>query len=1182
MTTRVPTPEASVLERNLRALGAGSARAAGAIRAAPPRHDLVLAVADDGGLTGIADGRRLASAHRPIEEGRRHADSVPLEQAAGVAVLGFGLGHHIGPLASRLKRTGVIFIFEPDVALLRAVLERVDCAPWITQSNVCVLTDPDDAAAIAGAVSGVEGLLALGVKFLSHPPSRARLGGDADRFSARFAEVMRAVRTTILTTLVQVDATFRNELGNLEPYARALGVAELENVHKGKPAVVVAAGPSLHRNIDELSRPGVRERVVVVAVQTVLKTLLARGIRPDYVTSLDYAEVSARFYEGLSASDVEGVELVVEPKAHPKVLRAFPGVIRCPSSRVLDGVLGPKIAQAKGSLRPGATVAHLAYYLARHVGCDPVILIGQDLGFTDGQYYYAGAAIHQVWSGELNDFNTLEMLEWQRIVRSRSMLHRRTDVLGRPVYTDEQMTTYLAQFERDFLADSGAGLTVIDATEGGVAKRHTRVMTLRGALEPLGGVPSGSGAGVTRRAAQERRLQGTATGGAGDDPLRSRIRERAGEVRREVWQVAALSRQTADLLRQMQAAVGDNVRVNALIQKVYGLRDRVEALGVGYDLVQFLNQTGTLNRLRADRALELDDSLPELERQRRQIERDITNVEWLADAADALGSMLDDAGKSLDGRGTPARAARTPVPEGADARAASPARARVWAVVHADARRSGLGAERDLGAPVAGGRTALELTLSRLRLCREIDAVLVIGDDERSLRAMAGGQGRQDAGGVRVEFAGVDMTIARERARSIAGARLVARHAWRGGPGNMSVFDEACCPSLVAPLLERFGIDAAAVVGADWCLIDPVLVDATVSRYRENPAVNQLTFSQAPPGVGTCVVAGKALRELGEAQGRAGAFGTLGALLGYIPIAPQADPIGKPVCVSIAPSLRDVGIRCIPDAPFERAALAPLLDRIAGDPGSVRAENIGAELAGTCEHERAEMVRLELCTQRPGGGQRALWLAHDTGRGSMIPLEQALDAVTRFADASTVLSLEGRGDPLLHPEWRAVLGAACRAGYGAVHVRTDLAGPADDVRALAEVGPALVSVDLLAHSAATYAAITGCDAYDRARANVELLLSLRSERGGLPAQWVVPRLTRCDAVYLELEGFYDHWLMQAGAAAIDPLPVPMPGQRIAPLPPPACVRRRDRARVVTIRCTRGSEELAEAEKESVA
>src|SRR5690606_27993706 len=143
----------------------------------------------------------------------------------------------------------------------------------------------------------------------------------------------------------------------------------------------------------------------------------------------------------------------------------------------------------RGAIRSGATVAHLAHYLARHLGCDPVALIGQDLGFTDGQYYAAGAAIHEVWACELNEFVSLELLEWHRIVRSRGILHRVQDVLGRPIYTDEQMATYLAQFERDFLADTSAGLRVIDATEGGVRKAHTTLMTLAAFLREFATAP---------------------------------------------------------------------------------------------------------------------------------------------------------------------------------------------------------------------------------------------------------------------------------------------------------------------------------------------------------------------------------------------------------------------------------------------------------------------------------------------------------------------------------------------------------------------------------------------------------------------------------------------------------------------------------------------------------------------
>ena len=67
----------------------------------------------------------------------------------------------------------------------------------------------------------------------------------------------------------------------------------------GFPAVCVGAGPSLSRNLALLANPETRRRLVVITAQTTLKPLLACGIRPDFVTALDYHHISTRFYEGL-------------------------------------------------------------------------------------------------------------------------------------------------------------------------------------------------------------------------------------------------------------------------------------------------------------------------------------------------------------------------------------------------------------------------------------------------------------------------------------------------------------------------------------------------------------------------------------------------------------------------------------------------------------------------------------------------------------------------------------------------------------------------------------------------------------------------------------------------------------------------------------------------------------------
>lgn len=161
------------------------------------------------------------------------------------------------------------------------------------------------------------------------------------------------------------------------------------------------------------------------------------------------------------------------------------------------------------------------------------------------------------------------------------------------------------------------------------------------------------------------------------------------------------------------------------------------------------------------------------------------------------------------------------------------------------------------------------------------------------------------------------------------------------------------------------------------------------------------------------------------------------------------------------------------------------------------------------------------------------------------------DVASRSPDLGVTLA--GAGDPLLHPRWREVVDRARESGAAGVHVRTDLVGGVAEADALLAGGVDVVSIDLLADTPETYRRLMGVDAHAQVVRGIERLLEGRSRDGGLPALWVVPRMTRCDAVYQELERFYDTWIMRCGAAVIDPLPRVGSGDRIEPLPlsPPA-------------------------------
>ncbi len=1140
----------STLDRNLGALLVLNAGLAQELANLEPAEGIEWVVTDEGEGTPSAvyveggTARALASKRTPRAEGERWASQADLARHAAFVVRGFGLGYHVAALVQKVKGRGAVFVFEPDKRLLRAVLERIDCSGWI--AGVSLLTDADDRGAIVESTGRVEPLIAMGTTVLDHPASMARLGRDGagQRFLERFTAVVATVRVNIASTLVQTQVTLRNCLQNLDRYATRPGIAGLRGAFAGRTAIVVSAGPSLQRNVELLARPGVADRFVIVAVQTVLKPLLERGIRPHFVCALDYHEVSKRFYEGLTQESVRGVTLVAEPKVNPSVTAAFPGKVRMVGDGFLDVVLGEEpggLARPMGTLPAGTTVAHLCCYLARFIGCDPVCLIGQDLGFTDGQYYAAGAAIHSVWGAELNEFKTLETMEWQRIVRHRPILRKETDQLGRPVYTDEQMHAYLTQFARDFRAESQAGRTTIDATEGGVLKPGTVCRRLAEVIdaEMAGPAPDETVPEVLAR------LERAEEAAAGTRRVTlSAVADRLRTVRQGVWRIGELSRRAGVHLSEAAEHHQDQSRVNNLIGKLEGLRTQVKGIEPGWTIVQLLNQTGSFKRMRADRTLAVDESLEAMERQRRQIARDAQNVQWLADAADAMAGLLDSAAATLEGG---ERVTRDPPPS-ADALEAAGKRVdaaagRAMALVTLDARKTWWGAARDPLSVRVQGRSVLSLTLERVGRAERIGPIVVASDDAALARRAADGTPPEVLR--RVVFEQVDAPLAWpcEVARA---ARALGATCWRGGHNDLTCYDEALDPALATAMLERHGGGAGSVVacGASWCCVDPLLIDAVVARHVEDPASHRVTFAHAAPGLGAALLERKLLADLSAARKAGGLWGSVGGLLGYSPVAPSADVIGKGVCVPTDAAVRQALVRATVDTADE----AVWLERALHGAGLTAVHASAAQTAAALS---------ALALREPGSvGLRHVELRLCDG-GARMSVARAKEWIARLAERSVAgCAVTLRDAHMDHPDLLEIVACARLASGGSlcVLVRTDLCGGGDAVDRLVAAGPDVVSVDCHADSAEVYAELTGREpaAFGRLRANLERLMDARRVvDGALRLPLVVPRLTRRDAVYEQVEHWYDRHLLACGWAVLDALEVPIAGERITPLPLPA-------------------------------
>jgi hypothetical protein len=636
MQTSVATYERASDERvarylvNLAALYRRDSALAAQIDALPFAHTPPLETARDGTATvrlEADDGRTVYvhSRYRPLEEARKFVENLDQVENPTFVIAGLGLGYHLLELERRFDRP-VLIVAEDNLGLIKAAFCTVDLARLIGEGRVIFLTTADKPH-MHEKLTACNADLMLGMHFVTLP--------HTNRYHERFHAQVRTLladfvsysQLQMVTLLKIARVTCKNVLFNLPDYLASRDIKQLQGRAAGFPAIVVAAGPSLARDMDRLGE--LRKRAVVIAVQTVFKPLLALGHTPHFVTSLDYHAVSAEFFRGVE--DVNDCILVAEPKATWGVLELYPGRTYVLPHAFVDDFLH-EVGPSRATLKPGSTVAHLAFYLAQHLGCDPIILVGQDLCYSDGLYYPPGMPIENTWRPELGRFQTVEMKQWERIVRNRPILRVVKGIQGRETYTDNQLFTYAEQFQSDFLSSPQR---IIHACESGMRLAGAEVMSLSVAGEKFCTRPLPAGLFADRPPA------------AGEWKTRA-VGALEGRLA-ELGDVKEIAVEMRGLLGKLVGLVSQPKEFNRVVVRVDELRTLMQRHERTYKLVLNVSQLAELRRHTADRRLgEPEQETPDTAR--RRLTRDQEFVDAFIDGCEYLQGVLPDAVRRLQER----------------------------------------------------------------------------------------------------------------------------------------------------------------------------------------------------------------------------------------------------------------------------------------------------------------------------------------------------------------------------------------------------------------------------------------------------------------------------------------------------------------------------------------------------
>jgi hypothetical protein len=323
-------------------------------------------------------------------------------------IFGLGLGYLLEAVFEASE--GIIIVYEPDVSLLRFVLENVDLSRFFDSRRVFLATTTFELIDVMPAFF----TLGSNINTLLLPGEALRLGEDVPR-------LLSLIQHRVGDFTNSVKVSFAYNLKWYRHWPQCLPFTGLLDQFTDKPALIISSGPSLDDALETLR--GVADKYTVFAVAGALRPLLAAGITPNYAIFLDY-EGHRQQLHGIHPSQTKAIEFILGPYADSVVFeyeaaaRWWVPLSNYPNfSEWLENVLqGQALAQPSDDKQPiwadddtrqsvthnqarkrriqsGSSCSLMALNCALAMGCNPLVVLGQDLAFRGSQQYATGGAV---------------------------------------------------------------------------------------------------------------------------------------------------------------------------------------------------------------------------------------------------------------------------------------------------------------------------------------------------------------------------------------------------------------------------------------------------------------------------------------------------------------------------------------------------------------------------------------------------------------------------------------------------------------------------------------------------------------------------------------------------------------------------------------------------------------------
>jgi hypothetical protein len=408
----------------------------------------------------------LHSKYDPIKEAERLIEKIDFTKDSLIVVFGIGLGYHLLKLKDKISKDTRIFIVEHNVDILKYSLNNIDFTDIFNTPQFFLLFG--DEAEIDQQVVYQVGSnfynLAGNIQYIMLP--------NYYIYDKQNSHVMQEIRKKLSNYIVSFGNSledmldgFRNNYRNIEALIKSNSIDEIKGKYKNKPAIIVASGPSLQKNIKYLK--DAQGKALIISCDASLRACKLNGVKPDAVSSIERIKETYEYFYKEAEIDKD-IVLLGPTLLWPQIYDEFKGktIIMSKNNEGEEGWWASYFKNIE-FVNQGQSCATVAFAVAKEAGCNPIILLGQDLAYTEGKIH--SDITHEQFESE-NDEKEMDI----------DVVYMK-DYNGNQIKSNWIYQLFKTWFEYQIIISPS--IKVIDATEGGAYINGTEIMSLQEVIE---------------------------------------------------------------------------------------------------------------------------------------------------------------------------------------------------------------------------------------------------------------------------------------------------------------------------------------------------------------------------------------------------------------------------------------------------------------------------------------------------------------------------------------------------------------------------------------------------------------------------------------------------------------------------------------------------------------------------